>query len=84
MLERAALRGANLQKADLFMANLQRADLESANLQEAHDLTLEQLSTVKTLYQAKLDAPLLAQVKENYPHLLEVPKETPAQTNQSQ
>ena len=81
----ADLRGANLQDADLRGANLEGATLGGANLRGATlsyailwlatDLTIEQLATVKTLYRAKLDSPLLEQVKRLYPHLLDEPKE---------
>ena len=84
----ADLRGANLQGADLAGANLEGADLLGANLQGAtlshailwlaKDLTIEQLATVKTLYRAKLDPPLLRQVKKQFPHLLEKPKDQAA------
>ncbi len=40
------------------------ADLDDANLQKAHGLTVEQLSKVKTLYEAKLDDGLIEQLKE--------------------
>ena len=58
----------------LIEANLQRAILLGANLWGVHGLTIEQLSKVKSLYDAKLDPVLMAQVKEKYPHLLEGPK----------
>ncbi len=78
-LSAANLEGANLQEANLGNANLQKANLVAANLQKTNlvgalNLTIEQLSKVKTLYQAKLDDELLQQVKEKYPHLLEKPK----------
>jgi len=77
-LERANLNDANLERANLERANLERANLEranliSANLEGAINLTIEQLSKVKTLYKAKLDSALMEQVKEKYPHLLERP-----------
>jgi uncharacterized protein YjbI with pentapeptide repeats len=84
-LQEAHLRGTNLEGADLWEANLEGADfrganLIKANLERAHlpgakNLTLEQLSEVKTLYYTELDSSLLEQVKEKYPHLLERPKE---------
>jgi hypothetical protein len=36
-------------------------------------LNIEQLSEVKTLYEAELDPELMEQVKDEYPHLLEHP-----------
>jgi hypothetical protein len=84
-LEEAYFREANLKGADLWKAHLEKAsflnaDLEEANLEEAYlekteELTIEQISQVRTLYQAKLDSELEKQIKEQYPHLLEKPKE---------
>ena len=68
------LEGANLERVNLQTVNLWRANLEGANLWGVHGLTIEQLSKVKSLYDAKLDPVLMAQVKEKYPHLLEGPK----------
>ena len=67
-------------KIGLRKANLSGADLRGANLQKAKligtlNLTIKQLSLVKTLYQAKLDPKLIEQVKNCCPHLLEKPKE---------
>jgi uncharacterized protein YjbI with pentapeptide repeats len=78
-LTKAKLKRADLTYADLSSTHLSAANLEGANLQEANlvgarNLTIEQLSNVKTLYQAKLDDELMEQVKEKYPHLLEKPK----------
>jgi hypothetical protein len=88
-LRRARLRGANLAKTYLGGANLAQADLTEANFEETklrranlrratltrpRGLTLDQISKVKTLYQAKLDPGLMEQIKEEYPHLLENPK----------
>jgi len=67
-LEGAILCGANLEGADLKGANLRGADLKGAilcgailcgaNLKGAKDLTIEQLSKVRTLYKTKLDEEL--------------------------
>lgn len=46
-----------------------------AQLEGAKDLTIEQLSTVKSLYQAQLDPPLHGQIQQEYPQLLEKPRE---------
>jgi len=72
--ERKNLQGANLQGADLIEANLEGANLEGANLEgakfrEAHYLTFDQLSKVKTLYDAKLNAELLNSLRTEYAHL---------------
>jgi hypothetical protein len=80
LLKSALLIYANLQKAKLTDANLQQAKLEGAKLQNADltgakNLTIDQLSKVKTLYKAILDPEILKQVKECCPHLLEEPKE---------
>ena len=83
-LQGASLRGAQLQGASLWDAQLQGAnfegaqlqgaDLTGANLEGAHDLTVEQLAAVKTLYNAHLDPPLLEQIRQQYPQLLEIPR----------
>ncbi len=72
-LQEAHLQGADLQEADLQEADLQEADLRGANLLNANllnanlqyaqlrgvrNLTLDQLSVVKSLYGAKLDPEL--------------------------
>ncbi len=87
-LRGANLRGANLEGANLRITNLQRADLRGANLlitnlegaylgkanlEGARNLTIEQLSNVTTLYEAKLDPELEELIKKDYPHLLEEP-----------
>ena len=72
-LSDANLGGAILRGAYLSRANLRDADLSGANLSEVLGLNIEQLSTVQTLYKAKLDPELIEQVREKYPHLLEDP-----------
>jgi proteasome lid subunit RPN8/RPN11 len=74
-LEEANLKRANLRSADLKEADLKEADFEGANLKGANELTIDQLSKVKTLYNAKLDNELLTQLKEKYPALFEKPEE---------
>jgi hypothetical protein len=74
-LWKADLGGVNLHGADFEEANLEKTVLDSADLRSANNLTLEQLSKVKTLYQAQLDPELEKEIKEKYPHLLEKPKE---------
>ena len=66
---------AHLEGAYLLDANLEEANLEGAHLERTEKLTIEQLSQVKTLYQAELDPELEKQIKKKYPHLLEKPKE---------
>jgi proteasome lid subunit RPN8/RPN11 len=77
-LERADLQGANLKRTNLRLANLKDADLkeadfEGANLKGALNLSIEQLSEAKTLYNSKLDDKLLIPLKEKYPILFEKP-----------
>jgi len=70
----AFLYGANLTGAIFHGANLDMTNLEGANLKGAKDLTINQLSKVKTLYKAELDDELLIPLKEKYPALFEEPK----------
>jgi hypothetical protein len=74
-LQGADLRAARLEKADLRAARLEKADLRSTRLEGATNLTVAQLSTVKTLYQAQLDPPLREQIQQQSPQLLEKPRE---------
>jgi hypothetical protein len=74
-LEQALLRGAHLERADLWEADLEGADLGGAHVEEARNLTVEQLASAQTLYQVHLDPPLLEQIREQYPHLLEKPQD---------
>jgi Pentapeptide repeats (8 copies) len=73
-LRGAILRGAQLQGAILASTQLQEAWLGRARLAGATHLTVEQLSVVKTLYQATLDPPLLEQIQQRYAPLLEAPQ----------
>src|ERR1035437_1115538 len=83
-LEKATLKGANLQGANLEGANLRKANLqganlegtnlveaifEGANLEGALNLSIDQLSRVRTLYNAKLDEEFLIQLKEEFSFL---------------
>ncbi len=84
-MERSHLEGVNLKGQSLYRANLKGAFLQGANLEGVdfyvadlrgtHNLTIEQLSKVKTLYMATLDQDFIEQIKKKYPHLLEKPKE---------
>ena len=69
----ADLRDAHLVIADLRGADLWGADLRGANLRKAKNLTIRQISKVKTLYGAKLDPGLKELIEKDYPHLLENP-----------
>jgi uncharacterized protein YjbI with pentapeptide repeats len=81
--KKANLALANLSRvkfinADLSMvffpgANLSGTDFYGANLQGAKQLTIDQLSQVKTLYKAKLDEDLKKPLREKYPELFEEP-----------
>ena len=66
-LEWANLSEAHLERANLFMAHLEGADLLGAHLEGAKNLTIDQLSKVKTLYKAKLDDELRESLKNEYP-----------------
>jgi len=55
-------------------ADLSGADLSGANLTQVKNLSLNKLSTVKSLYKAKLYPKLMKQVEDKYPHLLKKPK----------
>jgi len=70
-LEGACLVKADLEGAFLIGANLEGADLIGANLEGVKNLTIDQLSKVKTLYNAKIDEDLLIPLKEQYPALFE-------------
>jgi len=69
----ADLSDADLSDADLSDADLSDANLERANLKGAKNLTIEQLSSVKTLYKAKLDEELEKPLREKYPALFDEP-----------
>ncbi len=74
-LENTNLMDAILNNADFSHAQLKGANLSYAQLKGAKNLTIEQLSKVKTLYRAKLDSILYEGIKRDYPHLLLSPKE---------
>lgn len=74
-LDGAILKGADLRYTNFGLAHLSGADLEGANLKGARNLTVDQLSKVKSLYKAKLDEELLIPLKEKYPALFDKPKE---------
>jgi len=56
------------------LANLWWADLWMTNLQQVRNVTAEQLSHVKTLFEAKLDPELEKELREKHPHLFEKPE----------
>ena len=63
------LEGSNFRWANLEGANFEGAKLEGTKFREAHYLTFEQLSKVKTLHDVKLDEELLIKLKEKFPFL---------------
>ena len=65
---------ANFKNADLEGTNLHFAGLRGADLRGAKNLTVEQLCSARTLYEAKLDSELLETVKAQCPAKLEPPK----------
>ncbi len=76
-LQYADLNSTDLQDADLEFTNLEHADLSNANLIGTSGLTLDQLTTVKSLYKATLDAELVEQIRRDHPHLLDSPHTAP-------
>ena len=55
-------------------ANFLEANLHGANLREAKNVTAEQLSHVKTLFEAKLDPELEKELRKTHQHLFEKPE----------
>ncbi len=77
-LEGAHLQRACLQRVSLLNAHLEGANLEGTNLNGAYlkgacSLSIDQLSKVKTLYNAELDKELEKTLREKYPALFEKP-----------
>ncbi|MGB9939334.1 pentapeptide repeat-containing protein [Methanosarcina sp.] len=71
-LEEAYLRGAHLKGVDFSDSHLEGTDLHEADLIGAKNLTVDQLSKVKTLYNAKLDLELEEELRsKGYSHLLD-------------
>ena len=66
----AYLMEANLKNAYVTGADFTNASLYKTDLRGAKGLTLEQLSSAKTLYLAKFDDELLNQIKTNVPELV--------------
>jgi uncharacterized protein YjbI with pentapeptide repeats len=74
-LQQANLRDAHLKGADFTRAPLEGADFRGAYLEGALNLTVKQLCSVRTLYQAQLDPPILEQIRQQCPQLLEKPQD---------
>ncbi len=70
----AYLGDAHFEGTNLKGANFEDANLEYAELKGAKNLTVDQLSKVKTLYDAELDPELEIPLREKYPALFEEPK----------
>ena len=62
---------ANLRGAFMMGVDLENATLYKADLRDAEGLTVEQLLQVKSLHQALLDEPLMAEIRELNAELLE-------------
>lgn len=73
MKGRIYLRGTDFRGANFEGADLQGVNFQGADLRETEKLTIDQLSKVKTLYDAKLDDELDIPLKEKYPALFEKP-----------
>lgn len=71
----AFLTEVNLRGAFMMGVDLTNATLYKADLREAEGLTAEQLLAAKSLYQAHLDEPLLAEVRALNAALLESPSQ---------
>jgi uncharacterized protein YjbI with pentapeptide repeats len=69
----ANLGKTHIEGADLEKANLEEANFEGANLEGARNLSFDQLSKVKTLYNTKLDKELIILLNERYPALFKAP-----------
>lgn len=66
----AFLMEANLRNCYLMGADFENVSLYKADLRGAKGLTVEQLSKVKTLYLARFDEEILAQLKQSLPELV--------------
>jgi uncharacterized protein YjbI with pentapeptide repeats len=75
--EEAYIEGAFFGEANLEGANFEKAKLIDVHLERAKNLTIDQLSKVKTLYKAELDPELEKPLREKYPALFEEPKDEP-------
>ena len=69
LLERANFCMADLEGSSFDGAILDGANLKGANLRGAFNLSIDQLSKVRTLYNVKLDEEFLIQLTEEFPFL---------------
>ena len=74
-LQNTSFRDANLKGANLKHGNLKNAYLFSTDLRGATNITINQISKVKTLHESKLDPELMEKVKRCCSYLLEIPIE---------
>jgi uncharacterized protein YjbI with pentapeptide repeats len=72
-LQKSNFKDANLKNANLKHADLKNSYLFSTDLRGATNITIDQLSEVKTLHESKLDSELIEKVQNCCPHLLEIP-----------
>ena len=72
-LQNTDLRFSSLQDADMGGTILSFSDLRGTDLRGVKNITIAQLSNVKTLYKAKLDEDIKRQIHLNCPHLREKP-----------
>lgn len=72
--QNAVLRDACFRKANFYSTNLKNSDMREVDLSEVNNLTIEQLFSVKTLYNTPLYSENEKKIKEKYPHLLEDPE----------
>jgi len=66
---------ANCLNTSFFNSNLEGASLMNVDLSKSKDLTIEQISKVKFLYNVELPGGLSKEVKKNYPHLIKTNKD---------
>lgn len=73
-LENAYCKNADFRGADLTSANLRGAFFHHANLFEVQGITMENLSAVSSLYQARLEEPLMEIIESKFSNKLKNPK----------
>jgi uncharacterized protein YjbI with pentapeptide repeats len=76
-LNRSTLNNVYFEEANLEGASFEGASLEGSILKGAKNLTVDQLSKAKTLYNTKLDKELENELRAKYPHLFDEPHRGP-------
>jgi uncharacterized protein YjbI with pentapeptide repeats len=76
-LKNTVIKNTNLEGANLEGASFEGASLEGTHLKGAKNITVDQLSKAKTLYNAKLDEELEDELRAKYPHLFDEPPRGP-------